>query len=139
MKEFKMSKSDGQRIKEFMFQVPPRVISSVKELTEFLSLNNANGEGDRENINVQQIETFMKNEGFQDSEAILPNFEFQKVLTTKRPQVIRTKEEVDDQLKTDFQRAAITEKNSVNTGLNNQDVPETSPVRATFSFSTLPV
>ena len=134
-----MSKSDGQRIKEFMFQVPPRVISSVKELTEFLSLNNANGEGDRENINVQQIETFMKNEGFQDSEAILPNFEFQKVLTTKRPPVIRTKEEVDDQLKTDFQRAAITEKNSVNTGLNNQDVPETSPVRATFSFSTLPV
>ena len=122
-----------------MFQVPPRVISSVKELTEFLSFNNANGEGDRENINVQQIETFMKNEGFQDSEAILPNFEFQKVLTTKRPPVIRTKEEVDDQLKTDFQRAAITEKNSVNTGLNNPDVPETSPVRATFSFSTLPV
>ena len=81
----------------------------------------------------------MKNEGFQDSEAILPNFEFQKVLTTKRPPVIRTKEEVDDQLKTDFQRAAITEKNSVNTDLNNQDVPETSPARATFSFSTLPV
>ena len=121
--------------------MPDRVISSVKQLTDFLSLNNNQNQGEgedqqREKISVQQIETFMNNEGFQDSEAILPNFEFKKILTTKRPPVILKKEQnqVDNQFIRDLDRQTSSVKRVV-----PLEVPETSDVKSTFSFSTLPV
>ena len=119
--------------------MPDRVISSVKQLTDFLSINSnqnqeqVEGEGQqRERISVQQIETFMNNEGFQDSEAILPNFEFKKILTTKRPPVILKKEQkqVDNQFNRDLHKQTSSVK---------RIVPETTDVKSTFSFSTLPV
>ena len=92
--------------------MPERVINSVKELTEFLSLNiiknNDKGGKGRENINVQQIETFMKNEGFQDSEAILPNFEFNEILTTGKPQVTTTKQSLVKQVDDQFIRSLLS-------------------------------
>ena len=116
--------------------MPDRVISSVKQLTDFLSINtNQNQEQvegqQREKISVQQIETFMNNEGFQDSEAILPNFEFKKILTTKRPPVILKKEQkqVDNQFNRDLHKQSSVKR----------IVPETTDVKSTFSFSTLPV
>ena len=123
-----------------MFQVPDRVISSVKQLTDFLSLNTnqeqEEQERQREKISVQQIETFMNNEGFQDSEAILPNFEFKKILTTKRPSVVIKKEQtrLDNHFIRDLDRQTSSVKNTV-----PLEVPETSDVKSTFSFSTLPV
>ena len=123
-----------------MFQVPDRVISSVKQLTDFLSLNTnqeqKEEERQREKISVQQIETFMNNEGFQDSEAILPNFEFKKILTTKRPSVVLKKEQtrLDNHFIRDLDRQTSSVKNTV-----PLEVPETSDVKSTFSFSTLPV
>ena len=107
------------------------MISSVKELTDFLSLNRIRGEGDRETINVQQIESFMKNEGFQDSQAILPNFEPQRTFTTRRPEV---SQEFESQLIRD--KPDISVKKTVNI---RPEVPESSAVISTFSFSTLPV
>lgn len=118
-------------------QVPDRVISSVKQLTDFLSINTSEEQDQqREDISVQQIETFMNNEGFQDSEAILPNFEFQKILTTKRPPVIIKKEQkqVDAQFSRDLGKQTSSVKKIV-----PLEVPETSDVKSTFSFSTLPV
>ena len=114
--------------------MPDRVISSVKQLTDFLSINTSQEQDQQgEDISVQQIETFMNNEGFQDSEAILPNFEFQKILTTKRPPVTIKKEQkqVDNQ----FSR----EQTSSVKKIVPLEVPETSDVKSTFSFSTLPV
>ena len=102
---------------EGMFQVPDRVISSVKQLTDFLSLNTnqeqEEQERQREKISVQQIETFMNNEGFQDSEAILPNFEFKKILTTKRPSVVIKKEQtrLDNHFIRDLDRQTSSVKN----------------------------
>ena len=83
---------------------------------------------------MQQIETFMNNEGFQESEAILPNFEFQKILTTKRPPVIINEEQtqVDNQFVRDKQTSFVKK-------IVPLEVPETSDVKSTFSFSTLPV
>ena len=120
--------------------MPDRVISSVKQLTDFLSINADQDqeelERQREKISVQQIETFMNNEGFQDSEAILPNFEFKKIFTTKRPPVVIKKEQtkVDNQ----FIRDLDTQTSSVKR-IVPLEVPETSDVKSTFSFSTLPV
>ena len=76
----------------------------------------------------------MKNEEFQDSEAILPNFEFKKILTTKRPPVtIQTEQkEAENQ----FMRNKITSSVKRVVPL---EVPEPSAVKSTFSFSTLPV
>ena len=123
-----------------MFQVPDRVISSVKQLTDFLSLNTnqeqEEQERQREKISVQQIETFMNNEGFQDSEAILPNFEFKKILTTKRPPVVIKNEET--RLDNQFIRDLDIQRSSVKK-IVPLEVPETSDVKSTFSFSTLPV
>ena len=124
----------GGELQAEIFQVPDRVISSVKQLTDFLSVKAAQDQDrQREDISVQQIETFMNNEGFQDSEAILPNFEFQKILTTKRPPVTIKKEQkqVDNQ----FSR----EQTSSVKKIVPLEVPETSDVKSTFSFSTLPV
>ena len=118
-----------------IFQVPDRVISSVKQLTDFLSVpTNREEDQQREQINVQQIETFMNNEEFQDSEAILPNFEFKKILTTKRPPVIIEKEhkEVENQFIRNKQTSSVKR-------IVPLEVPETSDVKSTFSFSTLPV
>ena len=118
-----------------IFQVPDRVISSVKQLTDFLSVKTAQDQDrQREDISVQQIETFMNNEGFQESEAILPNFEFQKILTTKRPPVIINEEQtqVDNQFVRDKQTSFVKK-------IVPLEVPETSDVKSTFSFSTLPV
>ena len=120
-----------------IFQVPDRVISSVKQLTDFLSVKTAQDQDrQREDISVQQIETFMNNEGYQESEAILPNFEFQKILTTKRPPVTIKKEQkqVDNQLSRDLDKQTSSVKKNV-----PLSVPETSDVKSTFSFSTLPV
>ena len=117
--------------------MPDRVISSVKQLTDFLSVKTApDQDRQREDISVQQIETFMNNEDFQDSEAILPNFEFQKILTTKRPPVIIKKEQkqVDNQLSRGLDKQTSFVKKIV-----PLEVPETSDVKSTFSFSTLPV
>ena len=116
------------------------MISSVKQLTDFLSINTdqeqEEQERQKEKISVQEIETFMNNEGFQDSEAILPNFEFQKILTTKRPPVILKKEQkqVDNQFIRDLDKQTSSVKRIV-----PLEVPETSDVKSTFSFSTLPV
>ena len=120
-----------------IFQVPDRVISSVKQLTDFLSVKTAQDQDrQREDISVQQIETFMNNEGYQESEAILPNFEFQKILTTKRPPVTIKKEQkqVDNQLSRDLDKQTSSVTKNV-----PLSVPETSDVKSTFSFSTLPV
>ena len=109
------------------------MISSVKELTDFLSLNRRREEGDRETINVQQIETFMKNEGFQDTQAILPNFEPQKSFTTRRPKVTTAKLSLQPQ-EVESQFISPVKKTD-----SRPEVPENSPVIPTFSFSTLPV
>ena len=111
------------------------MISSVKELTDFLSLNRRREEGDRETINVQQIETFMKNEGFQDTQAILPNFEPQKSFTTRRPKVTTAKLSLQAQP----QEVESQFINPVKKTDSRPEVPENSPVIPTFSFSTLPV
>ena len=127
----------GGELQAEIFQVPDRVISSVKQLTDFLSVKAAQDQDrQREDISVQQIETFMNNEGFQDSEAILPNFEFQKILTTTRPPVTIKKEQkqVDNQFSRDLDKQTSSVKKIV-----PLSVPETSDVKSTFSFSTLPV
>ena len=127
----------GGELQAEIFQVPDRVISSVKQLTDFLSVKAAQDQDrQREDISVQRIETFMNNEGFQDSEAILPNFEFQKILTTKRPPVTIKKEQkqVDNQFSRDLDKQTSSVKKIV-----PLSVPETSDVKSTFSFSTLPV